>query len=108
MAAVVAVALVVLLTLLIGLRGVAAMRTTSDFLVASRQVSPLLNAAAVSGESASPAVKAAWKRTRGEVSWAAPATAFCSRSDDAKRSSASFSAFSRTPASLWRAYWPTK
>jgi Na+(H+)/acetate symporter ActP len=50
MAAVAAVALVVLLTLLIGLRGVAAMRTTSDFLVASRQVSPLLNAAAVSGE----------------------------------------------------------
>ncbi|GAA2363789.1 cation acetate symporter [Saccharopolyspora halophila] len=50
MFALVAVALIVLLTLLIGLRGVAAMRTTSDFLVASRQVSPLLNAAAVSGE----------------------------------------------------------
>lgn len=47
---VLAVAVVVLLTLLIGLRGVAAMRTTSDFLVASRQVSPLVNAAAVSGE----------------------------------------------------------
>lgn len=45
-----AVAPVVLLTLLIGLRGVAAMRTTSDFLVASRRVSPLLNSAAVSGE----------------------------------------------------------
>jgi cation/acetate symporter len=45
-----AVAPVVLITLLIGLRGVAAMRTTSDFLVASRRVSPLLNSAAVSGE----------------------------------------------------------
>ncbi|CAM03993.1 sodium:solute symporter family protein [Saccharopolyspora erythraea NRRL 2338] len=50
MSAAVAVALIVLLTLLIGLRGVAAMRTTSDFLVASRQVSPLVNSAAVSGE----------------------------------------------------------
>ena len=39
-----------LATLAIGLRGVAAMRTTSDFLVASRRVSPLLNSAAVSGE----------------------------------------------------------
>lgn len=45
-----AVAPVVLITLVIGLRGVAAMRTTSDFLVASRRVSPLLNSAAVSGE----------------------------------------------------------
>lgn len=45
-----AVAPVVLMTLLIGLRGVAAMRTTSDFLVASRRVTPLLNSAAVSGE----------------------------------------------------------
>ncbi|HEV7650486.1 MAG TPA: cation acetate symporter [Actinophytocola sp.] len=45
-----AVAPVVLVTILIGLRGVAAMRTTSDFLVASRRVSPLLNSAAVSGE----------------------------------------------------------
>ncbi|WP_312858359.1 sodium/solute symporter [Pseudonocardia pini] len=41
---------VVLATLLIGARGVAAMRSTSDFLVASRRVSPTLNAAAVSGE----------------------------------------------------------
>ena len=41
---------VVLLTLLIGARGVAAMRTTSDFLVASRRISPAFNAAAVSGE----------------------------------------------------------
>ncbi|MEY7972214.1 cation acetate symporter [Saccharomonospora xinjiangensis] len=45
-----AVATVLLTTLAIGLRGVAAMRTTSDFLVASRRVSPLLNSAAVSGE----------------------------------------------------------
>ena len=45
-----AVVPVVLATLLIGARGVAAMRTTSDFLVASRRVSPALNAAAVSGE----------------------------------------------------------
>jgi cation/acetate symporter len=45
-----AVTPVVLITLWIGLRGVAAMRTTSDFLVASRRVSPLLNSAAVSGE----------------------------------------------------------
>ncbi|ACU96261.1 cation acetate symporter [Saccharomonospora viridis] len=45
-----AVAPVVLTTLAIGLLGVAAMRTTSDFLVASRRVSPLLNSAAVSGE----------------------------------------------------------
>ncbi|MDN5915761.1 MAG: cation acetate symporter [Pseudonocardia sp.] len=45
-----AVVALVLVTVLIGARGVAAMRTTSDFLVASRQTSPLLNAAAVSGE----------------------------------------------------------
>ncbi|WP_329408229.1 cation acetate symporter [Nocardia vinacea] len=45
-----AVTPVALMTLLIGLRGVAAMRTTSDFLVASRQISPLLNSAAVAGE----------------------------------------------------------
>lgn len=44
------IVLVVLATLLIGARGVAAMRTTSDFLVASRRVSPAVNAAAVSGE----------------------------------------------------------
>ncbi|MFP5068610.1 cation acetate symporter [Pseudonocardia nantongensis] len=36
--------------MLVGVRGVAAMRTTSDFLVASRRTSPMLNAAAVSGE----------------------------------------------------------
>lgn len=46
----VAVLPVVLASLAIGVRGVAALRTTSDFLVASRRVSPLLNAAAVSGE----------------------------------------------------------
>ncbi|MFO7191490.1 cation acetate symporter [Thermocrispum agreste] len=45
-----AVAAVIGVTLFIGLRGVAAMRTTSDFLVASRRVTPLLNAGAVSGE----------------------------------------------------------
>ncbi|CRK57266.1 putative transmembrane transport protein [Alloactinosynnema sp. L-07] len=50
MIAFLSVAPVVLVTLLIGLRGIAAMRTTSDFLVASRRVSPLLNSAAVSGE----------------------------------------------------------
>jgi Na+(H+)/acetate symporter ActP len=46
----VAVVPVLLVTLLIGARGVAAMRTTSDFLVASRRISPAVNAAAVSGE----------------------------------------------------------
>jgi cation/acetate symporter len=45
-----AVVPVVLATLLVGARGVAAMRTTSDFLVASRRISPAFNAAAVSGE----------------------------------------------------------
>jgi Na+(H+)/acetate symporter ActP len=45
-----AVVPVLLATLLIGARGVAAMRTTSDFLVASRRISPAFNAAAVSGE----------------------------------------------------------
>lgn len=44
------IVLVVLATLLIGARGVAAMRSTSDFLVASRRISPAVNAAAVSGE----------------------------------------------------------
>jgi cation/acetate symporter len=45
-----AVAPVVLITLLIGVHGFAAMRTTSDFLVASRRISPFMNSAAVSGE----------------------------------------------------------
>jgi cation/acetate symporter len=49
-AIVAAVVPVLLVTLLIGARGVAAMRTTSDFLVASRRISPAVNAAAVSGE----------------------------------------------------------
>ena len=49
-AIVAAVVPVFLVTLLIGARGVAAMRTTSDFLVASRRISPTVNAAAVSGE----------------------------------------------------------
>ncbi len=44
------IVLVVLATLLVGARGVAAIRSTSDFLVASRRISPTLNAAAVSGE----------------------------------------------------------
>ncbi|MEV6325321.1 cation acetate symporter [Nocardia sp. NPDC051787] len=46
----IAVALVTATTLLIGLRGVAAMRTTSDFLVASRRANPMLNSAALAGE----------------------------------------------------------
>ena len=50
MIAVLAVLPVVLATVLIGVRGVVAMRSSSDFLVASRRVSPLLNSAAVSGE----------------------------------------------------------
>ncbi|TVT44753.1 cation acetate symporter [Amycolatopsis rhizosphaerae] len=50
MIAALAVLPVVLATLLIGVRGVAALRTTSDFLVASRRISPVLNSAAVSGE----------------------------------------------------------
>lgn len=50
MIAAVAVLPVVLVTLLVGVRGVAALRTTSDFLVASRRISPVLNSAAVSGE----------------------------------------------------------
>ncbi|WP_255620758.1 cation acetate symporter [Pseudonocardia sp. DSM 110487] len=49
-AVILAIVPVLLITLLIGARGVAAMRTTSDFLVASRRISPTVNAAAVSGE----------------------------------------------------------
>ena len=49
-AALAAVALVVLLTLGIGAYGLRLARTTSDFLVASRGVSPLWNASAISGE----------------------------------------------------------
>ncbi|MBW3640312.1 MAG: cation acetate symporter [Actinobacteria bacterium] len=47
---VVAVAAVVLLTLGIGVYGLRLARTTSDFLVASRAVSPMWNASAISGE----------------------------------------------------------
>ena len=50
MIAFLAVLPVVLATVFIGVRGVVTMRSTSDFLVASRRVSPLLNSAAVSGE----------------------------------------------------------
>ncbi len=45
-----AVAAVVLLTLGIGFYGLRLARTTSDFMVASRAVSPLWNASAISGE----------------------------------------------------------
>ena len=47
---VVAVALVVVLTLGIGFYGLRLARTTSDFLVASRAVTPLANASAIGGE----------------------------------------------------------
>ena len=46
----VAIALVVLLTGMIGAYGVRFARTTNDFLVASRTVRPAWNAAAISGE----------------------------------------------------------
>lgn len=49
-ASVVAVALVVLATVLVGGFGLRISRTTSDFYVASRTVRPRLNAAAISGE----------------------------------------------------------
>ena len=48
--AVTAVVLVTLATVAIGLYGLRFARTTSDFLVASRMVSPTWNAAAISGE----------------------------------------------------------
>ncbi|MFC6239481.1 sodium/solute symporter, partial [Longivirga aurantiaca] len=47
---VVAIVVVVVATVGIGLFGVRVSRTTSDFLVASRSVSPLLNASAIGGE----------------------------------------------------------
>ena len=47
---IVAVALVVLVTVGIGVYGLTLARTTSDFLVASRGVTPLWNASAISGE----------------------------------------------------------
>lgn len=45
-----AVAVVVLVTILVGALGLRISRTTSDFYVASRTVGPRLNAAAISGE----------------------------------------------------------
>ncbi|MFF0225264.1 cation acetate symporter [Streptomyces sp. NPDC004629] len=48
--AVTAVALVVVVTVLVGAFGLRVSRTTSDFYVASRTVGPRLNAAAISGE----------------------------------------------------------
>ena len=48
--AVVAIALVVVITIVIGAYGLRLSRTTSDFLVASRSVSPFANASAISGE----------------------------------------------------------
>lgn len=48
--AVAAIALVTLLTITLGARGVRIARTPADFLVASREVPPALNAAAISGE----------------------------------------------------------
>jgi len=47
---VVAVLLVVVATVLIGAFGIRLSRTTSDFYVASRTVSPLWNASAIGGE----------------------------------------------------------
>lgn len=48
--AVVAITLVSLVTVVIGARGLRLSRTTSDFYVASRAVSPMRNASAISGE----------------------------------------------------------
>ncbi|WP_242904768.1 sodium/solute symporter [Actinomadura terrae] len=48
--AVVAIAVVTVVTVLIGSRGLRRSRTTSDFYVASRTVSPIWNASAISGE----------------------------------------------------------
>lgn len=49
-AAVGAIALVTLLTIMVGTRGIRVARTPDDFMVAARQVRPALNAAAISGE----------------------------------------------------------
>jgi len=48
--AVAAIAVVTLLTVAVGARGVRIARTPDDFLVAAREVPPALNAAAISGE----------------------------------------------------------
>src|SRR5580658_3750257 len=45
-----AIAAVILLTIGVGARGIRIARTPADFLVAAREVSPPLNAAAISGE----------------------------------------------------------
>jgi len=50
MSSFVAVVLVVVATILIGAFGIRISRTTSDFYVASRTVSPLWNASAIGGE----------------------------------------------------------
>ncbi|MGH3189365.1 MAG: cation acetate symporter [Streptosporangiaceae bacterium] len=49
-ASVAAIALVTLLTIVVGARGIRVARTPDDFMVAARQVPPALNAAAISGE----------------------------------------------------------
>src|ERR1700729_4107111 len=48
--ALVAVILVTLVTIALGARGMRVARTPADFLVAARQVPPLVNASAISGE----------------------------------------------------------
>src|ERR1700757_3960519 len=45
-----AIAAVVLLTIVVGARGIRIARTPADFMVAAREVRPALNAAAISGE----------------------------------------------------------
>ena len=49
-AAMAAIALVMILTIGVGARGIRIARTPADFMVAAREVSPRLNAAAISGE----------------------------------------------------------
>ena len=50
LASVSAIAFVVLLTVVVGARGIRIARTPADFMVAAREVSPPVNAAAISGE----------------------------------------------------------
>jgi cation/acetate symporter len=49
-ASVAAIAVVILLTIAVGARGIRIARTPADFMVAAREVSPAVNAAAISGE----------------------------------------------------------
>lgn len=49
-ASIAAIAVVVLLTVVVGARGIRIARTPADFMVAAREVSPPVNAAAISGE----------------------------------------------------------